>query len=124
MRCKFIKSDGTECKGFTIAGSEYCWRHSPEINEYSKKHASSKGGKNKLKLIPLGLPEIIINDSRDVPPLLVDTIQHLRNAEIDIRLGTAIGYLSNVLLKAYEVADLEVRIIKMEKYMEENFKEA
>ncbi len=124
MKCTFTKSNGETCKANAMKNSSYCWYHSPEVSHYEKKYISSIGGKNKLKLIPLGLPEIIVNDSRDVPPLLVDTIQHLRKAEIDIRLGTAIGYLSNVLLKAYEVADLEVRIVKMEKYMEENFKEA
>ncbi len=40
---------------------------------------------------------------------------------MDVRLGTAIGYLSNVLLKSYEVADLEGRIEKVEKYMHMHF---
>jgi hypothetical protein len=104
-----------------MKNSRYCWTHSPEISIYEKKLGASKGGKNKYKLMAQGLPQIIISDSRDVPPLLVDTIQRLRNGEIDVRLGTAIGYLSNVLLKSYEVADLEGRVIKIEQYMNNHF---
>jgi hypothetical protein len=123
MKCKHIKSNGEQCKSNAMKDSSYCWTHSPEISIHEKKLGASKGGKNKYNLTPVSLPQIIINDSRDVPPLLVDTIQRLRCGEIDIRLGTAIGYLSNVLLKSYEVSDLEGRIEKMENFVDENFKE-
>jgi hypothetical protein len=121
MKCKHIKSDGIECNANAIKDTDFCWFHSPMVDNREKQYSRYMGGKNRHIPVKIGLPEVIINDSRDVPPLLVDTIRHLRSGEIDVRLGTAIGYLSNVLLKSYEVADLEVRIIKMEKYMNENF---
>lgn len=123
MKCKHIKSNGEQCKSSAMKNSRYCWTHSPEISIHEKKLGASKGGKNKFKLAPLNLPQIIISDTRDIPPLLVDTIQHMRSGEIDVRLGTAIGYLSNILLKSYEVAGLESRIEKMEKFIKTNFKE-
>lgn len=102
-----------------MKNSKYCWTHSPEISIHEKKLGSSKGGKNKFGLTPVNLPQIIINDTRDIPPLLVDTIQHLRKGEIDVRLGTVVGYLSNILLKSYEVADIENRMEKIEKFIDE-----
>jgi hypothetical protein len=120
MQCKSKKSDGSRCRGFTISGSYYCWRHSPDIDDFRKKSASSKGGRNR-RFVPINLPQIIINDTRDIPPLIVDTIRHLRNGEIDVRLGTAVGYLSNILLKSYEVADIENRMEKIEKFIGEKF---
>lgn len=119
MRCIFKKSNGDRCKSNAMKNSKYCWTHSPEISIHEKKLGSSKGGKNKFGLTPVNLPQIIINDTRDIPPLLVDTIQHLRKGEIDVRLGTVVGYLSNILLKSYEVADIENRMEKIEKFIDE-----
>ena len=119
MKCKYFKSDGTPCGGYASKGSEYCYRHSPEISELSKKHASSIGGRHKLT--PLNLPEIIVKDSRDIPLLLADTIYNLRRGKMDVRLGTAIGYVSNILLRSFETADLEVRIEKIEDFMHKHF---
>jgi hypothetical protein len=58
---------------------------------------------------------------QDVPAFLIDTMNNLRSGNMGIRLGTALGYLSGMLMKSFEVADLEVRIERMEKYMKENF---
>ena len=104
-----------------MKNSRYCWTHSPEISIHEKRLGSSRGGKNKFRTETLYLPQIIINATRDLPPLLVDTIQHLRSREIDVRLGTSIGYLSNILLKSYEVADIENRMEKIEKFIDEKF---
>jgi hypothetical protein len=121
MKCVFTKPNGEKCKSFAMKNSSYCWTHSPEISVFEKKLGASKGGRNRVPYLPVRYPEIIIKNSRDVPPVLVDTLYRLRRGEMDIRLGTAIGYIANVLLKAYEVADLEVRIEKLEQYAEENF---
>lgn len=96
-----------------MAGSNYCWIHSPNISRFEKKLASSKGGTNR-HLSEMDFPEIIIKSSKDIPPLLVDTIQRLRNRTIDVRRGTAIGYLSDMLLRSYEIADIESRIERLE----------
>jgi hypothetical protein len=104
-----------------MKGSDYCWIHSPEVSERVKSNARLLGGINRNVHMTVQFPDIVIKDSRDVPPVLVDTLCRLRRGEMDIRLGTAIGYISNVLLKAYEVADLEVRVEKLEQYAEENF---
>ncbi len=120
MRCKHIKPDGSACKAGTIRNSGFCWFHSPRINNIEKQYSRYLGGKNRhMPVVMIKLPEISIKGPRDVPPLLLDTIQHLRRGEIDVRLGTALCYLSNVLLKSYE-PELEARIVKMENFLKEN----
>lgn len=122
-RCTHIKADGLKCRAYAMKNSEFCWLHSPKVEDEVKVYLRFIGGKNSHFSAPVSLPEIMISDTRDIPPLLVDTIQHMRSGEIDVRLGTAIGYLSNILLKSYEVAGLESRIEKMEKFIKTNFKE-
>lgn len=50
----------------------------------------------------------------EVGDLLAETINHVRTGQIDTRVGTAIGYLANILIRARETADLEQRIEKLE----------
>jgi len=121
MKCSFIKSDGNKCNAYAVRNSNYCWIHSPEVSETVKSNARLLGGINRQVQIPVNLPEMVINDTRDIPPLLVDTLFHLRKGEMDIRLGTAIGYISNILLKSYEVAEIENRMEKIEKFIDEKF---
>ncbi len=122
MQCRHIKDDKTQCKGFAIKGSDYCWRHSSAVKDYDKKSASALGGSGRRLYMPVTLPEIVIKDMQDIPHMLVDTLGYLRRGEMDIRLGTAIGYITNILMKSYELADLEPRIEKIEKYIAGNLK--
>lgn len=113
MQCIYIKSNGEQCKSFSMLESEYCWRHSPDVNSFEKKLASSRGGTNKSPAYN-DLPEMNIETSKDIPAVIVDTIQRLRNRTIDVRRGAVIGYLSNILLRSYEATDLESRIHALE----------
>jgi hypothetical protein len=113
MRCIHIKPNGEKCKSYCIPDSRYCWVHSPEINEQERKLALSRAVPGTYKMY-MELPEMIIASSKDIPPLLVDTIQRLRNRTIDVRRGTAIGYLSGMLVRSYEASDIEARLEKIE----------
>jgi hypothetical protein len=121
MKCNFIKSDGKKCNANALNGSSCCWYHSPEISEEKKKLVSSNGGKANGYEVCIDLKPISISKMQDIPVLLIDTIHNLRSGYMGIRLGTAIGYLAGMLLKSFEVAELEVQIEKLEKYAEENF---
>lgn len=121
MKCKHIKIDGSRCRASALRGTVYCWFHSPGVNEIRKQYTRYKGGVNRhTPAVFTKLPEIKINGPRDLPPLLVDTCEHIKSGAIDVRLGTAICYLTNILLKAYE-PELEARIEKMEIFVGENF---
>lgn len=120
MKCRYLKLDGSACKANAMKDSDFCWMHSPHIDEIEKQHSRYRGGVNRHIPEKTELPEVVLKNLNDIPPMLVDTIQHLRRGAIDVRLGTAIGYLSNVLMKSYELTDLEPRIEKVEQYIKEN----
>jgi len=46
--------------------------------------------------------------------MMAETMAEVRAGKMDPKLGTTIGYLGMALLRAFEVADLEERLEKME----------
>ncbi len=122
MKCKHIKDDGSPCKGFAVKDSNYCWAHTPDINNKEKQYSRYRGGVNRHSRAKTAIPKIVLNTMRDIPAFLVCTIDRMNSGAIDVRLGTAIGYLSNVLMKSYELSDLERRVENVENYIKENLK--
>jgi hypothetical protein len=120
MKCKQIKSNGKKCKSYAMISSDYCWVHSPVVPDEDKKAAFIKGGELRSIQINSNLPRIIINTSTDIPRLLIDTIERLREGTMHVRTGTAIGYLSYILLRSYEIADLEQRVKALEENVKDN----
>ncbi|MGA2668530.1 MAG: hypothetical protein ABSF32_06380 [Ignavibacteria bacterium] len=114
MKCKHIKSNGESCGGFTPEGSQFCWRHDPKISPHEKKAASAKGGKNKGPGISETGTELIIASTKDVSGLLVDTIGNMRKGVFSPRLGSAIGYLAYILVRTYELTEVENRLLELE----------
>jgi hypothetical protein len=60
------------------------------------------------------LPPIVITGSTDIPPLLIDTIGRLRQGTMHVRVAATVGYLSHILLRSFEIADLEPRVKALE----------
>jgi hypothetical protein len=57
---------------------------------------------------------VILNYPADIPQLLIDTIKQLREGTMHVRIGTAIGYVSYILLKSYEISGFEERLKALE----------
>jgi len=106
MKCEFIKLDGTQCEAHAIKDSEFCYFHNPDISDEEKREAQSNGGKTKALTLKEPLPEIIIAKPDDAVLLIADTIRRVRAGELDIRTANCLGFLSDKLLKAFEVAKL------------------
>ena len=118
MKCKQIKSNGKKGKAFAMQGSDYCYSHNPDISKEEKKEAQRKGGKNNAAIQNDSLDPIEINSLKDVPGLLIDTINNVRSGEMEIRIANCLGYLSGHLIKAFEQSDLEKRIEDLENKIE------
>jgi hypothetical protein len=113
MQCRYIKHDGSECHANTIEGSEYCWFHAPEV-DYARNDAQSKGGKACKTGIYAELSPVKLRCVEDVPELVMDTIRQMRRGFIGPRIAATLGYLSSVLLKSFEVANIDGRLKKLE----------
>ena len=114
-RCEGFKPDGTRCSVPALPGSKFCVFHDPERAE-QRRAAQSRGGKaNRIKTLGPDAPDLKVQDSQDVKELLSQTIDQVRKGQIDPRVGYAIAYLSNLMLKASEKNELETRLAELEK---------
>jgi hypothetical protein len=59
-----------------------------------------------------------VEDCGDVVALISETINQVRKGVIDPRVANAVGYLANVLIKAFEQDELETRIERLEALLE------
>lgn len=110
MACRYVKDNGDTCKANAMADSEYCYTHNPDIPESTKALARTRGGEARALAITEPLPEIPLNTPDDAVLLVADTIRRVRAGELDIRIANCIGFLTDKLLKAYEVARLNDKV--------------
>ncbi|HPL56506.1 MAG TPA: hypothetical protein PLC05_03400, partial [bacterium] len=110
MKCKFIKPDGTQCNANAMSGLDYCWTHNPDISDEEKREAKQRGGQARALTIANPLPELPINEPNDAVLLIVDTINRVRSGELDIKTANCLGFLTDKLLKAFEVSKLNDRV--------------
>ena len=94
--------------------SDYCYLHNPNISKKEKLDAQTRGGQNRSLRVYQPLPPVKIEKTSDIMALLTDTINQVRQGELDCRTGNTIGYLAGVAIKAYETSELEERLDKIE----------
>jgi hypothetical protein len=106
MKCSFIKDSDEQCKANAMNGSEFCYLHNPDISDEEKREAQTKGGANRALTLSEPLPVIQLSVPNDAIILITDTISRVRAGELDIKTANCIGFLTDKLLKAFEVAKL------------------
>ena len=116
-KCKYILSDGSQCKAWSLKDKNYCFSHDPE-NVESKHLAVVKGGSVKQIKVSEPLKEIQIKSPQDVITLLTATIAEIRQGELDPRVGTAIAYIASVLVKTFEVTQVNEKMEAMKEIIE------
>ena len=114
MQCRYIKRDGSSCWANAMENSEYCWFHAPEV-DYERGSAQSRGGKAYKTGIYQQLPAIKLEKIDDVSQLLMDTVKQLRQGFIGPRIAATLGYLSGMILKSFETAEVDSRLKKAER---------
>ena len=110
MQCKHTKENGEQCNGNAMTGSDFCYTHNPDISEEEKLEAKARGGSNRALTINNPLPVMPINEPQDAIMLIADTINRVRAGELDIRTANCLGFLTDKLLKAFEVAKLNDKV--------------
>lgn len=115
MRCKYIKKDKKQCSANAMVDSGFCFTHNPATKE-QKRAAVIKGGRMSKKNHS-SLQSVQLNQPKDVVNLLNMTINEVRGGEVELRVANCLGYLSGHLIKAFEMADLDERLSKIEKSM-------
>ncbi len=120
-KCSATRRDGQPCGAEAQAGRAVCFFHDPDRADAAKT-AQSRGGSSKATLQVArawrGRPgEVTVIKSpttEEIVSLICDTIDEVKVGAIDTKVATAVGYLSNVLLKALEYDALNERLQAIE----------
>ena len=110
MKCSHIKPDGEQCGAYAMTENDFCYLHNPDIPEEEKKQNQVKGGSNRAVMVKDPLPVMPLKNPVDAVNLLADTINRVREGELDIRVANCIGVLSGHLIKAFEVASINEKV--------------
>jgi hypothetical protein len=95
-----------------LSDSAFCFHHDP-ARAAERQQARMKGGKARSKpatVLPLTTPEARVEDVAGVVRLLGETIHQARTGALDTKVAQVTGYLSGILLKALEGAELAAKI--------------
>jgi len=110
MKCIYVKDDGENCNANAINDSEYCYFHNPDIPKEQKQLAQTRGGEARSLTLITPLPEMKLETPTDAVMLVADTIKRVRAGELDIRTANCLGFLTDKLLKAFEVSRLNDKV--------------
>ena len=66
-----------------------------------------------MRTLDEAVPDVKIENSRDVMMLLSQTINQVLKGIIDPRVANAVGYLANLQIKTFELNELEKRLAKL-----------
>lgn len=113
--CKQILENDDSCGSYAMSdGSGFCISHNPAAKEI-KELAVKKGGYAIKKQALPELPVLQIQSKTDVPRLLTTVIDEVRQGAIDLKSANTLGYLAGILIKAYELTDMQEKIEEIER---------
>lgn len=113
MKCSYILTNGQQCGAFAMDDSDFCLNHNPLAKDL-KIAAVKKGGLSPKKRRHINLPAIPIHNKQDVIPFLISVINEVRTGKLDNKTANALGYVGGMLIKAYEMTEMEERLEKIE----------
>jgi hypothetical protein len=120
MKCGAKNKAGKPCGAAAIGGTKRCVMHSGRAVELG-----SKGGRRRARFNPEGLAEFTApKNAADLRDLLAQSIVEIRTGKMDPKLANAVGYVGASYLRALEVSDVETRLEKLERYLEESRRES
>src|SRR5664279_1677465 len=111
VRCKATTSSGGRCKAKPHKDG-LCFFHSDpkKAAELGRKGGRRNRHTYETPLQPVAVPE----SAGDVKRILAETMAEIRAGRMDPKLGSTLGYLGMGLLRAFEVADFEQRLERLE----------
>lgn len=101
-RCTARTREGLPCRFPPLRGTSHCFVHSELAKVQLARHSARvRGGRNRLKYLPKGVPTREINGPEDLHRLLVGAIEAMRCRKLDIRSAVALIYAADTALRAY-----------------------
>ncbi len=110
--CTFIKKNGERCQARKLTGSDFCYFHSPQV-VVARAEARRRGGLHRYG--DKGeTGSYVIKSSRDVLTILEDAINDVCALGNTAGRAKTIGYLCQIILKGFEVTEIENRLSALE----------
>lgn len=110
--CIFIKANGERCQARKLRSSPYCWFHAKEV-VVERADARRRGG-----LARYGdkgeTGSYIIKSPQDILGILEDAINDTLALGNTTSRAKAIGYLCQIIIKGFEVTEIENRLRALE----------
>lgn len=103
---------GKQCTAPQMGGSQYCYRHNPDIDQADKLQASKAGGTSKAVL--KDAPKAQLRTIEGIVSLLETNTDAVIRGDLDPRVSNAVVQNVNALLKVYELAVVDSRVRKLE----------
>ncbi len=111
-KCQATTKAGRHCAAPAVRGENYCSLHS-DPNRAAE--LGRKGGARNRKVYDCDVRNVSVPESAgDVKRMLAETMADIRAGRMDPKLGSTLGYLGMALLRAFEVADFEQRLERLE----------
>ncbi len=125
QRCKGTTCNGDPCQAWAIEGSDYCFWHAPSAAA-ERQLAQARGGRARHgRHLETGgdLEELQLRSVGDTLAIVATAIRDTARLENSVARNRCLGYLCGVAIKAFEVSELEARMVEIErtlKLREEN----
>jgi hypothetical protein len=111
-KCQAKTKAGRPCAAPAVRGGIYCALHA---NPERAAQLGRKGGRKNRRTYEANQWEgSAPRNACDVKNLLAEAMAEIRAGRMDPKLGTTLGYLGTLLLKAIETSDIEERLEKLE----------
>jgi len=121
-KCNFRKKNGSHCGANAQPSNGLCVFHDPAKASEGRR-ARRAGGIARSRLaqvLPSDTPDHPLGNTKEVSAFLSNSINQLRRGQLDPRVATGLGYLTNILLRALEQGPLEERMAKIEAALAQN----
>jgi general stress protein YciG len=110
--CRAKTKAGRQCAAPAVRGGTFCSLHADPERAAA---LGRKGGARNRNVYDGGVHNISVPESAgDVKRMLAETMADTRAGKIDPKLGSTLGYLGMSLLRAFEVAEFEQRLERLE----------
>jgi general stress protein YciG len=111
-KCKAKTKAGRPCAAPVLSGSAFCALHS-DPNRAAE--LGRKGGARNRKVYDGDVRNVTVPESAgDVKRMLAEAMADIRAGRMDPKLASTLGYLGMSLLRAFEVAEFEQRLERLE----------
>ena len=115
-RCQHVKGHGQRCKANAMRSSPYCFFHDP--SKAKERAAARRAGgvqrSQRAAVLPPDTPDHPLRTSGEVAELVAEMINKILRGELDPKIGSAVGYLLTLQIKALGQGEVEERLAALE----------